>query len=122
MDSLDKTLFKKPLEECLQTTPQSKAHWLASVNIVVHDFTVVHGQTPTQLAITYFFPKVSNPTSTQPSSSMSRPSSLSPPSLSGILDHNAHEYDATSTWENDVHWNDPAVDFDPLYCENRNPV
>eukprot|EP00957_Ditylum_brightwellii_P001451 113375-Ditylum_brightwellii.AAC.1 len=81
-------LFQKPLEDRLQTSPQSKAHWLASVNIAVHDFTEVHGRIPTQLTITSFFQKV-NQHSTQSSPSLSHPPSLSRQSLSKITDHSA---------------------------------
>eukprot|EP00957_Ditylum_brightwellii_P166667 12687851-Ditylum_brightwellii.AAC.1 len=60
MDSFDTALFHKPLAERLLTTLQSKAHWLAAVDIVVHDFTEVHGCVPAQSTMTSFFPRVSD--------------------------------------------------------------
>eukprot|EP00957_Ditylum_brightwellii_P175967 13399241-Ditylum_brightwellii.AAC.1 len=107
-------LFQKPLEERLQTSTQSKAHWLALVDIAVHDFTEVHGRIPTQLTITSFYQKANKP-STQSIPSLSCPQSLSRHSLSETTEHFASAYEGSSTWDHDENWNDPARDFDPLF-------
>eukprot|EP00957_Ditylum_brightwellii_P130350 9943364-Ditylum_brightwellii.AAC.1 len=107
-------LFQKPFEERLQTSPQSKAHWLASVDIAVHDFTEVHGHIPTQLTITSFFQTTNQP-STQSIQSLSCPLSLSRQSLFEITEHFAFEYEGLSTWDHDENWNDPARNFDPFF-------
>eukprot|EP00957_Ditylum_brightwellii_P097919 7457611-Ditylum_brightwellii.AAC.1 len=51
MDSHDQQLFNKLIGDRLNTTPQSKQHWLAAVQIAVTDFTEVHGRLPTQLRL-----------------------------------------------------------------------
>eukprot|EP00957_Ditylum_brightwellii_P048565 3685314-Ditylum_brightwellii.AAC.1 len=57
MATHDQQLFHKPLADRSKTTPASKKHWLASVQLAVHDFTEVHGRIPTQLTITLYFSK-----------------------------------------------------------------
>eukprot|EP00957_Ditylum_brightwellii_P195431 14889994-Ditylum_brightwellii.AAC.1 len=69
MDSFDTSLFKKSLEEQLRSTPQSKLHWLASVDIAVHDFTEVHGRIPTQHTMTLFFSQATTTSRAQSNSS-----------------------------------------------------
>ena len=44
-----------PLQERLLTSPASKAMWLESVKIAVHDFTIIHERSPCQRTITNFF-------------------------------------------------------------------
>eukprot|EP00957_Ditylum_brightwellii_P027172 2054109-Ditylum_brightwellii.AAC.1 len=114
LDSFDTALFTKQLGERLKTSPQSKAHWLASVHIAAHDFTEVHGCLPTQLTLTSFFLRV-NQSSTQSSPYLSHSTSLSCQSLSEITDLSASEYEGFITWKHDEIWNDPAGDFDPLF-------
>ena len=114
LDSFDTALFTKPLEERLQTSPQSKAHWLASVNIAAHDFTKVRGRLPSQLTLTSFFPRM-NKSSTQPSPSLPCSPSSSRPSLSEITHLIASKHANILTWEHYMTWNDPAGDFEPLF-------
>eukprot|EP00957_Ditylum_brightwellii_P031826 2413167-Ditylum_brightwellii.AAC.1 len=56
---IDQLLFHMPLQDRLQCNHDAKAMWLESVNIAVHDFTVTHGQSPSQLIITSFSQQVS---------------------------------------------------------------
>eukprot|EP00957_Ditylum_brightwellii_P161504 12296993-Ditylum_brightwellii.AAC.1 len=57
MEKYDQQLFSKSLEERLLTTPTSKKHWLALVQLAVNEFTVLNGRSPTQSTITVYFPK-----------------------------------------------------------------
>eukprot|EP00957_Ditylum_brightwellii_P079429 6040476-Ditylum_brightwellii.AAC.3 len=51
----DQPLFHMPLTDRLHTSTESKALWLRSVPIAIHDFTVVHRRTPCQPTITTYF-------------------------------------------------------------------
>eukprot|EP00957_Ditylum_brightwellii_P112612 8584639-Ditylum_brightwellii.AAC.1 len=102
------------MEERLQTSIQSKAHWLALVDIAVHDFTEAHRHIPMQLTITKFYTKANQP-STQSTPSLSRPPSLSHQSLSKTPEYFASAYKGSSIWDHYENWNDPARDFDPLF-------
>eukprot|EP00957_Ditylum_brightwellii_P148667 11318696-Ditylum_brightwellii.AAC.1 len=55
MFETDQLLFHMPLVDRLNTSTESKALWLQSVSIAVHDFTVVHERTPCQPTITIYF-------------------------------------------------------------------
>eukprot|EP00957_Ditylum_brightwellii_P090701 6908229-Ditylum_brightwellii.AAC.1 len=55
MFASDRLLFHLDLTDRLKTSPESKQLWLESVKIAVHDFKVVHKQTPAQSVITDFF-------------------------------------------------------------------
>eukprot|EP00957_Ditylum_brightwellii_P196432 14966519-Ditylum_brightwellii.AAC.1 len=43
------------LADRLNTSTESKALWLQSVSIAIHDFTVIHERTPCQPTITTYF-------------------------------------------------------------------
>eukprot|EP00957_Ditylum_brightwellii_P161604 12304080-Ditylum_brightwellii.AAC.1 len=58
MTANDCLLFYANLEDHLKSTLESKQMWLESVCIAVHDFTVVHKCTPSQLIVTDFFSTV----------------------------------------------------------------
>eukprot|EP00957_Ditylum_brightwellii_P098072 7470736-Ditylum_brightwellii.AAC.1 len=58
MSASDGLLFHLDLEDCLKSSPESKQLWLESVQIAVHNFTVVHKRTPSQGTVTDFFSTV----------------------------------------------------------------
>eukprot|EP00957_Ditylum_brightwellii_P055373 4196422-Ditylum_brightwellii.AAC.1 len=62
MSASDRLLFYTDLEDCLKSSPKSKHLWLESVQIAVHDFTVVDKQTPGQRLVTKKFPQCRPPT------------------------------------------------------------
>ena len=59
MFSTDQLLFHMSLQDRLLTSPTSKAMWLESVKIAVHDFTIIHKRSPCQRTITDFFQRQS---------------------------------------------------------------
>eukprot|EP00957_Ditylum_brightwellii_P210983 15365633-Ditylum_brightwellii.AAC.2 len=48
------------LAKRLKSSQESKRLWLESVRIAVHDFTVIHKQTPSQWVITDFFQHINS--------------------------------------------------------------
>eukprot|EP00957_Ditylum_brightwellii_P109778 8372828-Ditylum_brightwellii.AAC.1 len=111
MDSHDQQLFNKPIGDRLNTTLQSKQHWLATVPIAVTDFTEVYGRLPTQLRLESFFSRQTTPSNDITQSQHS----LFCTSLFRKNDPKTTAHDTASLWEEEDLWADPAGDFAPLF-------
>eukprot|EP00957_Ditylum_brightwellii_P193371 14723618-Ditylum_brightwellii.AAC.1 len=112
MEAFDQHLFNKSLKDWLNTTPQSKQHWLAAVHKVVNNFTEVNGRPPTQLTNKSFFTTCHTPSN----DSTQSPQSTFCISLSQINYPNNGASETTSSWEEVASWADPAGDFDPEHA------
>eukprot|EP00957_Ditylum_brightwellii_P019746 1490769-Ditylum_brightwellii.AAC.1 len=55
MSASDCLLFHTDLKDRFKSSPESKRLWLESVQLAVHNFTVVNKQTPSQRLVTNFF-------------------------------------------------------------------
>eukprot|EP00957_Ditylum_brightwellii_P175363 13349533-Ditylum_brightwellii.AAC.1 len=65
MFKTDQLLFHMPLQDQLKYHHDAKDMWLESMKIAVHDFTVVHEQSPSQPTITSFFQHTTQDTQPQ---------------------------------------------------------
>eukprot|EP00957_Ditylum_brightwellii_P021507 1622005-Ditylum_brightwellii.AAC.1 len=111
MDSHYQQLFNKSISDRLNTTPQSKQHWLAAVQIAVTDFTEVHGRLLTQLRLDPFFTQQTTPINNNTQSQYS----LFRTSLFKNNDPETTAHDTASSWEEEDLWADPTGDFALLF-------
>eukprot|EP00957_Ditylum_brightwellii_P086653 6593423-Ditylum_brightwellii.AAC.1 len=65
MFETDQLLFHMPRQDQLKCHHDTKAMWLESVKVAVHDFTVVHKRSLSRLTITSFFQHASQDTQPQ---------------------------------------------------------